>query len=369
MKIVHYSYDSIKNPYCGGGGAYREFMIHSALAQKHEIYFYIGNYKNAFPYRDHGIRYIPIGIKTSYILSRISFALCATIHSLFVKTDILVITYSVYAPVVTFIFKRKKTILEFYHLVHMEAVRKYKFFGLFPLIAEFIAIQYGTNFITLTDSMANYLLSKSPRCKVAPTYTGYDTTFLSTTSSEKQYILYFGRIDVHMKGIDVLIDAFEQIAHIFQHYSLVLAGRASEHDRQWLVRRIKNSPFSEKIFYKHNVSTDIKRELFFNAAFVCMPSRFEGWCISAIEAAACSKATIGTEIMGLKDSIRNGETGILVKPGDTASLAQAMTTLLTDKNVRTRLGMNGHIWAQNFTWERISRLQENFYRDIYTSLK
>ena len=129
-------------------------------------------------------------------------------------------------------------------------------------------------------------------------------------------------------------------------------------------KRIKNSTHHKRIEYKKNVSQEEKHSLFHHATFVCMPSRFEGWNISAVEAAASSKATIGTQIMGLRDSIRHNETGILVTPEDSDALADAMKLLLSDSSLRMQLGKMGYQWAQNFTWEKVSALQEEIYNDI-----
>jgi glycosyltransferase involved in cell wall biosynthesis len=84
----------------------------------------------------------------------------------------------------------------------------------------------------------------------------------------------------------------------------------------------------------------------------------------AIEAAANAKATLGTDIMGLRDSIKNNETGILVPPENSEALAGAIQQLLDNKPLRTRLGENGYEWAHRFTWERVAGIQEDFYRSI-----
>jgi glycosyltransferase involved in cell wall biosynthesis len=41
-----------------------------------------------------------------------------------------------------------------------------------------------------------------------------------------------------------------------------------------------------------------------------------------------------------------------------------MELLLKDANLRDRLGKNGYLWAQNFTWEKVAKIQEDFYREV-----
>lgn len=367
MKIVHYAYDDVNNPWCGGGGAYRELMIHRILSVRHTIRFYTGNFSGARNSKENGISFTHLGFKKNYLLSRISFSIIATVHSLFVRADCIVIAYSVFSPVMTFLFRRRKTILEFYHLTNMEPFKKYSLFGIFPWMAERIALIFCRNFLTLTNSMAAYIQQKHPGTHAVSSYTGYDEEVAKRRRApviQGKYILYFGRIDIHMKGIDILIDAFEHMATTFPQLSLVLAGRGSVTDINWVEKRIRESVFQKQVIFMQNVPNEQKYSLFQHAVFVCMPSRFEGWCISAIEAAACGKATVGTDIMGLRDSIRNTKTGILVLSEHVEELADAMRRLLTDECLRNELGSNGIEWSKNFTWEKVSQLQENFYATI-----
>jgi glycosyltransferase involved in cell wall biosynthesis len=95
-----------------------------------------------------------------------------------------------------------------------------------------------------------------------------------------------------------------------------------------------------------------------------MPSRYEGWNIAAIEAAASSKATLGTRIHGLTDAIKENETGLLVRPESIDELSEKMQLLLSDGTLRERLGKNGYVWAQQFTLERVAKIQEDFYLEV-----
>ena len=112
------------------------------------------------------------------------------------------------------------------------------------------------------------------------------------------------------------------------------------------------------------ISADEKKEFFKRAFFLVMPSRFEGWGITAIEAAACGKPVIGTNISGLKDAIIENETGLLVEPENSDALAGAMNNLLGDEKLRSALGSKGKKWAQNFQWNEIAAKQEKFYSEI-----
>jgi glycosyltransferase involved in cell wall biosynthesis len=367
VNIAVFCYDDINNPRCGGGGALRELMVHRLIASRHSVRFFSGNFKGATDVDEANFTFRHIGLNTNYLFSRISFAISATIRSLFSDADIIAIPYSVYAPVITFLVKPKKTVVLFFHITGLEVFKKYGFFGIFPWMAEKLVLSFGRHYITLTDSMASMLVSRRKGVTAKAGYVSFDTSLLDVKAEEGKFILCFGRIDVRMKGLDILMSAFEKIAGKYPEYRLVIAGRGQESDVAWVNQRIKNSTYLVRIQCLVNVDDPTKKRLLMSATFVCMPSRFEGWNIAAVEAAACSKATLGTDIHGLKDAIKDGETGILVHPEDVNALAEKMALLLSDAELRKTMGKQGREWARNFTWEKVAGIQEAFYREVYAS--
>ncbi|MDD5675032.1 MAG: glycosyltransferase family 4 protein [Chitinivibrionales bacterium] len=365
MKIDVYCYDDIDNPRCGGGGAMRELHVHRLIAAHHPVRFFTGNFPGAKNCDEPNLARRHLGFKNNYLLSRISFALLATLRSLWSPADIIAIPYSIYSPVLTFLFKPAKTIVLFFHVTGKEVFKKYNVFGMFPWLAETIALHAGRNYITLTDSLAQSLLTRRPGIKARAGYVSFDSSFLSQAQVDHKFILCFGRIDVRMKGLDVLIAAFEKIAGAHREHSLVIAGRGQESNLDWVRRRINESPFRSRIKFLVNVNDRERLELFHTSTFVCMPSRWEGWNIAAIEAAASSKATLGTRIQGLRDAIRENKTGLLVLPDDTDALAEKMGVLLDNAKLRGDLGRQGYLWAQNFTWEKTAGIQEEFYLEVF----
>jgi glycosyltransferase involved in cell wall biosynthesis len=364
MNISVYCYDDVNNPRCGGGGAFRELAVHRAISARHTIRYFTGDFPGARGTDEPGFSHRHLGIGWSYVLSRITFSVAATVHSLLSRADIVAIPFSIYSPVLTFLFKPRNTVVLFFHVTGKEAVKKYGVAGFLPWLMEKIVLSASLNFITLTDAMARDIESRRKNVSVRAGYANFDTTMLSEATDDEHYILCFGRIDVRMKGIDILIPAFEKIALRFQDYSLVIAGRGKESDVAWVKQRTKESSYHDRIRILTNVDDGEKKHLFRAATFVCMPSRFEGWNIAAIEAAASSKATLGTKISGLSDTIRDNETGILVPPENVEALAEKMALLINDPQLRTKLGKNGNAWARNFTLEKVSKIQEDYYTEV-----
>lgn len=81
------------------------------------------------------------------------------------------------------------------------------------------------------------------------------------------------------------------------------------------------------------------------------PSIHEGWGISILEANACGTVSVGSDVSGLKDSIRHNETGILYPLGNKARLTDALFDILTDKTKRHDMEQNAVEWSKKFNWE------------------
>jgi glycosyltransferase involved in cell wall biosynthesis len=364
VKIDVYCYDDIENPRCGGGGAFRERAVHEHLSERHSIRFFTGNFPGARPIDKSNFTCRRLGLASSYLLSRISFSILATVRSLFSKADVIAVEYSIYSPVLTFLFKPSRTAVLFFHVTGNQVFTKYGILGIFPFFAEKLVLRTARNFITLTDSMAADLSKRRPGVRAVAGYVHFDTGLLSEAVYEDRLVLCFGRIDIRMKGIDILIDAFEKISPQFPGHRLMVAGRGKEADIDWLRQRIGASSVREKMDCLVNPSDAKKKELLHAATIVCMPSRFEGWNIVAIEAAASSKPTVGARIHGLVDSIKENETGLLAQPENSDDLAEKIKLLLADEQLRKRLGAGGHAWAQHFTLDRVAQIQEDFYKKL-----
>lgn len=82
------------------------------------------------------------------------------------------------------------------------------------------------------------------------------------------------------------------------------------------------------------------------------PSEKEGWGLTVIEANCCGAPVIASRSDGLTDSVRDGETGILVPHGDPTALANAMQSLLEKPAERARLSVGGLEWGRSFHWDR-----------------
>jgi len=85
---------------------------------------------------------------------------------------------------------------------------------------------------------------------------------------------------------------------------------------------------------------------------VANPSAKEGWGLTVLEANACGVPVVASDVPGLRDSVRDGETGLMYDDGDVEELAEKLLLVLRDDHLRTRLSRGAVAFASEFRWER-----------------
>lgn len=89
---------------------------------------------------------------------------------------------------------------------------------------------------------------------------------------------------------------------------------------------------------------------------VKVPGSMEGFGITAIEGAACSRVVLASDLEGLKDAIKDGENGFLLPWGNAEAWINKTKEILENDNFRIEFGKKAREYIQNnFTWDRISR--------------
>ena len=363
VKILHTTYDDPWNPWLAGGGALRTYQISRRLAERHQITILTGRYPEAPDVEERdGIRFLRVGSPQSYAVSRLAFGLAASAHLMRADYDLWVYGFSAFAPVFATSARRRGALLECFHIMGAHAVEKHPLVGRATPYIESTTLRAYPNVLSISPSVRDTIADIRGPQGLHVVYTGVDDSCFVTPPEEDDYILYFGRHDIYTKGIDLLFQAFARVEGT--SVRLKVAGRGSDEDRRKLERLAADLGITSRVELVGSVSDEERRELYRRTLMVCTPSRYEGWCIAAVEAAAASKPVIGTQIPGLVDAVRDGETGILVPSEDVGAIAGAIRRLLDDPAERARLGSAGRIWAENFTWDRIARDQEQVYETV-----
>jgi glycosyltransferase involved in cell wall biosynthesis len=365
VKILHTSYDDPQNPWLGGGGAFRTFEIGRRLADRHEVTILCGRYPGAAAEEEQeGLRVVRVGSPRSYALSRAAYSAAASRYLARSDNDLWVYSFSAFAPVLASAARRRSGLLEFFHLMQEHAREKYPVLGVPAASIERATLRAFEHVITISPSVAEELAAIRGADGMHLVYTGVDDSCFLDGAAESDYILYFGRLDMYTKGLDLLMPAFAQVAAEDSDVRLIVSGRGTEERVAELEELARAAGVGARVELIGSVSMERKAELFRGSLLNVAPSRYEGWCIAAVEASAAGKAVVGTRIPGLQDAVRDGETGLLVASEDVDGIAQAMLRLLREPALRARLGDAGREWARRFTWDNIAVAQEQVYEAV-----
>jgi glycosyltransferase involved in cell wall biosynthesis len=162
----------------------------------------------------------------------------------------------------------------------------------------------------------------------------------------ERYILLVGA-PWRRKGVDVLIRAFQKLAPDFPQVKLRLLGYYP--DREVLDELIGGSPQIEIL--KARPLPEVL-ELTSRAAIFALPSRCEGTPRVVLEAMAAGVPVVGSNVDGIPSYVRDGENGFLVPVNDVDALADRLRLLLSDEELRARMGSKGYEMAHTEFSER-----------------
>lgn len=174
------------------------------------------------------------------------------------------------------------------------------------------------------------------------------------------YFLWLSRVHRY-KGIWTALEAFEKFAKSHPDVKLLVAGDGPLLKKlpAWLQQHNLESQVDLLGF----VSSERKRELLAGAIALLQTSYKEGWGLTVVEAAKLGTTTIACDVPGLRDSVRNGETGLLFQAGDTDACAFEMDRLYSNDDLRTRLEKGAAAYADEFRWEVAAEKTLNLLQD------
>jgi len=143
----------------------------------------------------------------------------------------------------------------------------------------------------------------------------------------------------HEKGIDTLVNAFSMLTQSHKNVHLLVVGNGP--DEEALQNQAKESGISFMVTFYGQASWEHAMELLSLMDIVVVPSRFEGFGLTAAEAMAAGKPVIASDTSGLKEVVNDNETGILFPVDDVIALTDAMSKLVSVPQLRSNLGMAG----------------------------
>jgi glycosyltransferase involved in cell wall biosynthesis len=177
--------------------------------------------------------------------------------------------------------------------------------------------------------------------------------------TEKKIILFLGRIH-KIKGLDILAAAFAELLADGEEVRLVIAGQDYGY-RDELIKTLRRLNVESGVTFTGFLSGRAKMEAYIDSDVYVLPSVYESFSTTVLEALACGIPVIVTDRCYLADTI-SGQAGLVV-PYDKEPLRQALRQVLGDDRMRRQLGEKGRkLVREQFNWERIAGQIETVYQ-------
>ncbi len=243
-----------------------------------------------------------------------------------------------------------------------------------------LMVRKADKIIAVSESTKKDLMEilKVPEDKIRVIYSGLDKRFFETPAINaqkvlakfgiaKKYILFLGTLEP-VKNISRLLESFAIFKEEYKKhnqkfdYQLVLAGK-----RGWLAKEYaqtaKDLGLAKDIAFTGYIIGDELVPLFKNAEFFIMPSLYEGFGMTVLEAFATGTPAIISKVSSLPEIA--GEAAYFVNPISIQEISESLMKLATDENLRNSYREKGYIQVKKFDWEKTARETLELYKQLH----
>ncbi len=357
MNILILNWRDIKHEWAGGGEVYIFELAKRWVKMGHKVSLFCGqDLRDPLPNYEKidGINIFRRGGKYSLYF----WAFWYYLKKFRKETDI-VIDVQNGIPFFSVLYSRKPKIAVVYHIhgkqFFIELPFPLSLVGyiierfIFPIVYRKTTIMAISQ--TTKDGLVKLGLSKN---KINIVYCGLDEKNSKQKNGEKKFsqptILYLGRIKKY-KRVEMLVKLMPQILKIVPNARVLIAGWGTEASA--ITDLSMRSILRRKVKIIGPVSELEKKRLLSRSWVFVNPSIGEGWSISVLEANLYGTPAVSFKVHGLSESIKNGETGYLVKTED--ELVSKVCHILEKEKERKVLGENAKKWAKSFSWDKAAQ--------------
>lgn len=190
------------------------------------------------------------------------------------------------------------------------------------------------------------------------------------TDLPDRYIFCLSRVDSN-KGHDLLLNAFDLVRNALSDIHLVIGGGSPKPQQRELevlaeMRRIIDEKgMHGRVHIVGYVPDELLVPFYQQAELFVLPSIFEPFGMTVLEAMACGKPVVASKFGGISNVISSGESGVLIDPSQFSEFADAMMRLLNDQQLAERIGREGNkIIQRHFGWEAIAEKHIALYEQF-----
>ena len=350
MKILVFNWQDKKNPHAGGAEVHLHEIFGRIAKQGHSVTLVCSQFRGGAP-RDYidGIRIIRIGRRNLF-----NFAVPLWYLFFGAKYDVVVDDVNK-VPFYTPMYVRKPVLALFHHLFG-----KSIFLETNPVAASYVyasewfipKIYRRVPIVAVSESTKSELVEQGiPENNIKIIHNSVDHSLYRPNQNKNNSsftIGFLGRIKKY-KSIDHLLEAFERIKVELPDAKLVIIGDGDYLPKLKAV--VSKMKYRGDIEFTGYVSGEEKVRRVQQMDVIVNTSSKEGWGLTVIEANACGVPVIGADVPGLRDSIKDEETGLLYRYGDIEALTALLFRFYGNENLRNTLSKNAQKWAAGFDWD------------------
>lgn len=175
-------------------------------------------------------------------------------------------------------------------------------------------------------------------------------------------IIAVGRLD-YQKGFDRLVKAWDIIWKTgqFQDWRVDVFGQGEWHE---MLQSMIDERGLRDSFRLNKPTNEIGKE-YADSSLIVMTSNYEGFGMVLVEAMSCGVPAVAFDCQcGPRDIVCHGERGLIVKNGDIEGLAEAMMKLMSDDELRRKMGENAKRVVETYSEERVMKLWVDLFKEI-----
>jgi glycosyltransferase involved in cell wall biosynthesis len=352
MRILWFNWRDIRNPEGGGAEVYTQEIMKRLARRGHEMTLFTSRFKSCQLNENiDGVNIIREGNKyTVYKEAKNYFKAYNNHYDLIIDE---INTKPFFTPK----FVRQKQLIALIH----QLAREYWFYETkFPLSYigyYYLEKKWLSNYkkvITLTPSDSTKIdLEELGFKKILIMPPGLNVTPLSNVKEKESSptVVFIGRLK-RVKLPHHALQAFSIIKHEIHDAKMWVIGDG------YMRKKLESFENKDVKFYGY-ISNEKKYELLSRAHIILVPAVREGWGLVVTEANAMGTPAIGYDVPGLRDSIRNGETGITIIQRTPAAIAEQAISLLRDSDRLSKYSKNALDFSKQFSWDKTTDLFEN----------
>lgn len=363
MRILHLDPDDMDNPLAGGGPV-RTYEICRRLARRHEITVLTPTFPGSTPSKERdGIHYLRLGRKVGEHGSSHHLTFLASLPRAVRQHDYDLLVEDFMPPASatwTPLFRRRSAALV--GSVQWFMARAYTRQLKLPFHwGETHGVRLYPALVALTESMRRYLRSRHPGVHCEVIGNGVDDALFETPPGPGRGLLFLGRLELHAKGIDLLLQAYAGLAE-HEREPLTLAGTIQE--PQALQALIERFGLGRWVRVTGAFDAARRLRLLQDCRALVMPSRQETFGMTLSEANAAARIAVLWDREPMNEVA--SPQSLRAPAFEVAAYTQALREVLAmgDDELLAR-GLGSRAFARRYCWDEAAAAQERFYLEAH----